>query len=153
MIRIAFLVTSVVAVVSAPEAARTASVHVVYSPFGMSDGHRLDAFEENALCRFERDANDPVMRRVWAIVSNAAETKDSTAVFDDQLVRLKLVHRDLGTTYWVDQRGRVRVAPNMPPRRIDEAALQEVDNALEDMCPRTKRAKDARRERSKKHAQ
>ena len=90
------------------------------------------------------------MRRVWEIVSTAPETSDQSATFDDQLVRLQLVQRSLNQTFWVDQRGRVRVDPNKPARQIAKAALVELDNALEDMCPRIKRAKDARRAKASK---
>jgi hypothetical protein len=150
MIWAAVLAVSILAGGGGPEPTPTDLVLVFYSPFRMSDGHRLDTFEQNALCRFESDPNHPGMRRVWEIVSKAPQTSDPSTTFNDQLVRLQLVHRGLNQTYWVDQRGRVRFASDRPSRRIDKARLAELDNTLEDMCPRTERAKDARRARALK---
>lgn len=145
MIRIGALAVSVIlAGTGQLTSPQNASVRVLYTPFRTSCWHRLDTFELNALCNFERDAKDPAMRRVWEIVSNAPETSDRSATFDDQLVRLQLVHRGLNQDHWVDQRGRVRVAPNKPARQLSNVALAELENALIEMCPRLKRQKEAR---------
>lgn len=70
-----FLLTLLAALVAAEpvtrEAAPTPVMRVLYSQFDEKCWHRLDTFESNALCKFDVDAGDPKIRRVWEVVSGA----------------------------------------------------------------------------------